>query len=196
MMLWIILCGVMLLIMLGVFIYNNLVKARNMVGTAFTHIDVQLKERHDLVSKLVETAHAYLGYECSTLDSVVAARGQAQLASQAASQRHPQDAKSLTALCNAESVLSHSLGRFFVLAENYPDLKTNQTMMQLSKELNVTESKLAFARQTYNEAVIHFNRAVESFPALLFASGLGFKRSSLLQSLESEHEHKTPNVKF
>ncbi|HPY40808.1 MAG TPA: LemA family protein [Thiolinea sp.] len=186
---------IIVVLALGIIIYNKLVERRNKVGNAFAQIDVQLKRRYDLVPNLVETARAYMAHERTTLEAVVVARNQAQQASQAV-QQEAQNTQALATLANAEAVLSHSLGRLFALAEAYPDLKADQTMLRLTEELTTTENKLAFARQAYNDAVMQLNTAIESFPAVLFASGLGFKKANLLQALDSEQERKAPVVKF
>lgn len=192
---WIILLIVLTLIVLAILIYNRLVASRNKVSNAFAQIDVQLKRRYDLIPNLVETARAYMAHERSTLEAVVEARNKAQSASQTASQ-HPNDSQALASLVSAEGVLSQSLGRLFALAEAYPDLKANQTMMQLSEELITTENKLSFARQAYNDAVMVLNTAIESFPAVLMAGALGFSKAPVLQPLESAIERQSPVVKL
>ena len=178
-----------------VMIYNRLVAQKNKVSNAFAQIDVQLKRRYDLIPNLVQTAKAYMAHERNTLEAVVEARNKAQQANQALAD-NPNDAQTLTRLAQAESHLAGSLGRLFALAENYPDLKANQTMMQLSEELITTENKLAFARQAYNDAVMEFNTGIESFPAVLFASSLGFQKATVLQPLEAEQERKAPVVQL
>lgn len=193
--LWITLVVIAVVILFFVSLYNRLVALRNKVANAFGQIDVQLKRRHDLIPNLVETARAYMGHERSTLEAVVNARNAAQAAGQLAAQQ-PGDAQALTAMAQAEGALSGTLGRFFALAEAYPDLKANQNMMQLSEELTTTENKVAFARQAFNDAVMGLNTAIQSFPALVFAGTLGFKSAALLQPLESEAERKAPVVRF
>jgi len=188
-------------IALGVFfvwalvIYNRLVALRNRVANGLAQIDVQLKRRHDLIPNLVETARGYLSHERQTLEAVVSARAAAQAAGQAGT-RDAGDEPAMAAMASAEGALSTSLGRLFALAEAYPDLKANQNMMQLSEEITTTENKLSFARQAFNDAVMHFNTALESFPAVMFAGALGFKRAVMLAPLDSDIERKVPAVRF
>lgn len=192
---WITLAALALVILFFISLYNRLVALKNKVANAFGQIDVQLKRRHDLIPNLVETARAYMTHERSTLEAVVNARNTAQAAGQLAAQQ-PGDAQALAAMAQAEGALSSTLGRFFALAEAYPDLKANQTMMQLSEELTTTENKVAFARQAFNDAVMELNTAIQSFPAVVFAGALGFTTAALLQPLESEAERKAPVVRF
>ncbi len=193
--LWITLGAIALVLLFLISLYNRLVALKNRVANAFGQIDVQLKRRHDLIPNLVETARAYMLHERSTLEAVIHARNAAQSAGQLAAQQ-PGDAQALATMAQAEGALSSTLGRFFALAEAYPDLKANQNMMQLSEELTTTENKVAFARQAFNDAVMASNTAIQSFPAILFAGTLGFTASPLLQPLESEAERKAPVVRF
>jgi LemA protein len=192
---WITLAVLALVILFFISLYNRLVALKNKVANAFGQMDVQLKRRHDLIPNLVETARAYMTHERSTLEAVVNARNTAQAVGQLAAQQ-PGDAQALAAMAQAEGALSSTLGRFFALAEAYPDLKANQTMMQLSEELTTTENKVAFARQAFNDAVMELNTAIQSFPAVVFAGALGFTTAALLQPLESEAERKVPVVRF
>jgi LemA protein len=192
---WITLAALALIILFFISLYNRLVALKNKVANAFGQIDVQLKRRHDLIPNLVETARAYMAHERTTLEAVINARNAAQAAGQLAAQQ-PGDAQALAAMAQAEGALSSTLGRFFALAEAYPDLKANQTMMQLSEELTTTENKVAFARQAFNDAVMALNTAVQSFPAVVFAGALGFTNATLLQPLESEVERQVPVVRF
>ena len=192
---WITLAVLALVILFFISLYNRVVALKNKVANAFGQMDVQLKRRHDLIPNLVETARAYMTHERSTLEAVVNARNTAQAVGQLAAQQ-PGDAQALAAMAQAEGALSSTLGRFFALAEAYPDLKANQTMMQLSEELTTTENKVAFARQAFNDAVMELNTAIQSFPAVVFAGALGFTTAALLQPLESEAERKAPVVRF
>ena len=176
-------------------IYNRLVALRNRVANALAQIDVQLKRRHDLIPNLVETARGYMAHERETLEAVIGARNAAQAAGRAAA-GDPANAQALATMAQAEGALSSSLGRLFALAEAYPDLKANQNMMQLSEEITTTENKLSFARQAFNDAVMHFNTALESFPAVLFAATLGFRPAAVLAPLDSDIERKAPAVRF
>jgi len=151
-------------------IYNGLVTKRNAYRNAFSQIDVQLKRRHDLIPNLVETAKAYLKHERETLEAVVAARNSAATAVRVAA-ANPGDPQAMQGLAAAEGALSGSLSRLLAVAEAYPDLKANQTMSQLMEELSSTENRIAFARQAYNDAVMGYNNARETFPGTLLAGG-------------------------
>ncbi len=192
---WITIAALVLALLFLISLYNRLVALKNKVANAFGQIDVQLKRRHDLIPNLVETARAYMTHERSTLEAVVNARNTAQAAGQLAAQQ-PGDAQALAVMAQAEGALSSTLGRFFALAEAYPDLKANQNMMQLSEELTTTENKVAFARQAFNDAVMELNTAIQSFPAIVFAGALGFTNAVLLQPLESEAEREAPVIRF
>jgi LemA protein len=175
--------------------YNRLIALRNRFKNAFAQIDVQLKRRYDLVPNLVETAKGYIKHERETLEAVIAARNSAKSANQRAA-ANPADAEAMTQMAAAEAGLSGALGRFFALSEAYPDLKANQTMMQLSEELTSTENKIAFARQAYNDAVMSYNTAVQSFPDNFVAGFGGFKDATLLEATESPEERKPVKVSF
>jgi LemA protein len=149
-------------------IYNGLVTRRNGYKNAYAQIDVQLKRRHDLIPNLVETAKAYLKHERETLEQVVAARNAAATAARGAA-ANPGDPQAMQGLAAAEGALGATLTRFMAVAESYPDLKANQTMSQLMEELSSTENRIAFARQAYNDAVMTYNNARETFPGLLLA---------------------------
>jgi LemA protein len=176
-------------------LYNNLVSLRNRFKNAFAQIDVQLKRRYDLIPNLVETAKGYIAHERQTLEAVIAARSAAQAAERRAA-ANPTDAEAVRQMGAAEAGLTGALGRLFALAEAYPDLKANQNMMQLSEELTSTENKIAFARQGFNDAVMGYNVAVESFPGNIVAGTFGFAPAALLESTESAEERKPVNVSF
>ena len=173
--------------------YNNLVTLRNQFKNAFSQIDVQLKRRYDLIPNLVETAKAYMKHEREALEAVIAARNQAA-ASEKRAAAAPGDVQAMAGLAGAENALNGALGRLFALAEAYPDLKANQTMMQLSEELTSTENRVAFARQAFNDAVTSYNTSCEVFPASLIAGSFGFTQASLLEIEVAERE--TPRVSF
>jgi LemA protein len=173
--------------------YNNLVTLRNRFKNAFAQIDVQLKRRYDLIPNLVETAKAYMKHEREALEAVIAARNQAQASEQRAAAA-PGDARAIQGLAGAEGALSGALGRLFALAEAYPDLKANQTMMQLSEELTSTENRVAFARQAFNDAVTSYNTSRELFPSSIIAGTFGFQQASLLEIPVAERE--APRVSF
>lgn len=169
-------------------VYNNLVTLRNRFKNAYSQIDVQLKRRYDLIPNLVETAKGYLKHERETLEAVITARNQANTANQKAA-TSPGEPGAMKDLIGAESVLTGALGRFFALAEQYPDLKANQTMSQLMEELSSTENKVAFARQAYNDAVMEYNISREKFPNTLIAGPFGFKPAVLFEiSVPEERE--------
>ncbi|MEX0680027.1 MAG: LemA family protein [Balneolales bacterium] len=175
-------------------IYNRLVALRNRFKNAFAQIDVQLKRRYDLIPNLVETAKGYMKHERQTLEAVIQARNQAQQVEKQAAQG-PGDPESMKKLAGAEQSLSGALGRLFALSESYPDLKANQNMMQLSEELSSTENKVAYARQSFNDAVMTYNTAREKFPNILFANMFGFNPAQLFE-IETTEERKAPDVSF
>ncbi|MFN0062343.1 MAG: LemA family protein [Myxococcaceae bacterium] len=191
---WLLLGGVGFLVLWGVGVFNRLVSLRNRFQNAFAQIDVQLKRRYDLIPNLVETAKTYMKHERETLEAVIAARNQAASAEQRAAAR-PGDAEAMQGLAGAEGALRGAMGRFFALAEAYPDLKANQNMMQLTEELTATENKVAFARQAYNDAVTGYNTARESFPGNLLAGSFGFQGARLLE-IENVAERVAPRVSF
>jgi LemA protein len=175
-------------------LYNGLVNLRNRFKNAFAQIDVQLKRRHDLIPNLVETAKGFLSHERETLEAVISARNSADAARTRAA-ADPGDAAAMQALTSAETGLSGVLGRFFALSEAYPDLKSNQNMMQLSEELSTTENKIAFARQSFNDAVMRYNNKCEMVPSNLVASMFGFKRAEFFE-VEAESERAPVKVQF
>ena len=164
----------------GVAIYNGLVTARNAFRNAFAQIDVQLQRRFDLIPNLVEIAKTYMSHERETLEAVVAARSAAQ-SGLAAAKANPGDAEAMAQLAAAQGQLNAGLGRLMMVAEAYPDLKANQTMMQLTEELTSTENKVAFARQAFNDAVMAYNNKREVFPSSIFAGMFNFAAANLLE---------------
>ncbi|MGM0578906.1 MAG: LemA family protein [Myxococcota bacterium] len=181
-------------VVFGIVVYNRLVALRNRYRNGFSQIDVQLKRRHDLIPNLVETAKGYLDHERETLEAVIAARQQADAAVDRASER-PGDPGAMRSLNQAEGALSGALGRLFALAEDYPDLKANQTMGQLMEELRTTENRVAFARQAYNDSVTRFNTEREKFPNVLVAEPFGFRSAELFE-MERPEEREVPQVSF
>ena len=174
--------------------YNGLVNLRNRFKNAFAQIDVQLKRRHDLIPNLVETAKGYLAHERETLEAVIAARNSAEGARQRAA-ADPGDAQAMKGLSSAEAGLSGVLGRFFALSEAYPDLKSNENMMQLAEELSSTENKIAFARQAYNDAVMRYNNKCEMVPSNFVAGMFGFQRAEFFE-VDDEAERAPVEVQF
>lgn len=174
--------------------YNRLIALRNRFKNAFAQIDVQLTRRHDLIPNLVEIAKGYMGHERQTLEAVISARNQAHAAVKQAAD-HPEDPAAIQALRGAEGSLSGVLSQLFALVESYPDLKANQTMIQLSEEFSATENRVAFARQAFNDAVMHYNIAYESFPANLIANWFRFKPGQLLV-IEDVRKSQVPQASF
>jgi LemA protein len=174
--------------------YNRLVALRNRFKNAFSQIDVQLKRRYDLIPNLVETAKGYLKHERGTLEAVIAARNAASAANVRAAAT-PGDAAAMKELSGAETALTGTLGRLFALAEAYPDLKANTTMMQLMEELTSTENKVAFARQAYNDAVMGYNTQRETFPTNMIAGPFNFAPAESFV-IEKPEEKEAPKVTF
>src|SRR6187431_423518 len=160
----------------GISIYNGLVTMRQRVGQAFADIDVQLKQRHDLVPNLVETVKGYATHERGTLEAVVQARN-AAIAAPGVEQK-----------VAAENVLTRTLRQLFALSESYPDLKANQNFQQLQTELSDIENKLAAARRFFNNTVNEYNAGIQQFPAVLFANSFGFRER---QFFDLGEERKT-----
>src|SRR5689334_1729029 len=159
-------------------IYNRLVSLRNRFKNAYAQIDVQLKRRYDLIPNLVETAKGYIKHERETLEAVTKARNIAYAAAQTAA-ANPGDAGAVKGLVSAESGLAGALSRLMVVSEQYPDLKANQNMMQLTEELTSTENKISFARQAYNDSVMVYNTDRERFPTNLIAGMFNFGPAEL-----------------
>jgi LemA protein len=174
--------------------YNALVTLRNRYKNAYSQIDVQLKRRYDLIPNLVETAKGYLQHERGTLEAVIAARNAAATANTQAAQ-NPGDATAMKNLSAAEGALSGVMGRLFALAEAYPDLKANTTMMTLMEELTSTENKVSFARQAYNDSVMAYNTRREVFPTNLIAGTFNFAPAELFV-IDKPEQKEAPKVAF
>lgn len=192
---WMVLALVAVVVIWAIAVYNRLVQLRNRIANAFGQIDVQLKRRYDLVPNLVEVARKYLQHERETLEAVISARNQARSAATQA-RAHPEQAAAVLALGSAEGVLGGAIGRLMMVAEAYPELKADQTMRELSEELQSTENRIGFARQAYNDAVLSFNDRAGQFPANLVARVLGFAQAAMLESTESPEERKAVRVQF
>jgi len=177
-----------------VFIYNRLVSLRNQFKNGFAQIDVQLQRRHDLIPNLVESAKAYLSHERNTLTEVMEARNNAVSAQKDAA-GDPADGGKIQRLGSAENMLSKALANFYAVAENYPELKANETIQQLMEELSSTENRVSFARQAYNDGVMGYNIFREQFPNNIVAGLFAFKPSSQLE-LESPEARQAPKVDF
>jgi LemA protein len=174
--------------------YNALVTLRNRYKNAYSQIDVQLKRRYDLIPNLVETAKGYLAHERGTLEAVIAARNVAVTANTRAAQ-NPGDASAMKNLSSAESALGGVMNRLFALAEAYPDLKANTTMMTLMEELTSTENKVSFARQAYNDSVMGYNTRREVFPTNIIANSFNFAPAELFV-VDKPEQKEAPKVAF
>lgn len=190
----VVLAGLLVPVFFVVGLYNGLVKKRNLYRNQFSQIDVQLKRRHDLIPNLVETAKSYMAHERETLEAVIQARNAAESARSNASP-DPGSGASVAALAAAESGLGGTLGRLFALSENYPELRSNQNMLQLQEELTSTESRVAFARQGYNDAVMAFNNKLETFPSNIVAGMFHFVPATLFE-VSDDSEREVVKVKF
>jgi len=185
---WIVIGAIVLLVLWIIMIYNGLVAMRQRVNQAFADIDVQMKQRHDLIPNLVETVKGYAGHERGTLEAVIKARN---AAIQAGSGGVAQQAA-------AENMLSGTLRQLFALSEAYPDLKANQNFQQLQSELSDIENKLAAARRFFNNAVQEYNTGIQQFPAVLLAGSLGFASKEFFDVGVEERKviGQAPQVKF
>ena len=175
-------------------VYNKLVTMRNRYKNAYAQIDVQLKRRYDLIPNLVETAKGYMAHERGTLEAVTQARNIAYAASKAAAE-NPGDAGVVKNLIAAESGLAGTLSRLMVVSEQYPDLKANQNMMQLTEELTSTENKISFARQAYNDSVMVYNTDREVFPSNLIAGMFNFAAAEMFV-VDKPEQKEAPKVSF
>ena len=182
---WIVLGVIVVLVLWIIMIYNQLVAMRQRVGQAFADVDVQLKQRHDLIPNLVETVKGYAAHERGTLEEVVKARNAAMAAQGPAQQ------------AAAENVLSGALRQLFALSEAYPDLKANQNFQQLQAELSDIENKIAAARRFFNNSVQEYNTGIQQFPAAMFAAALGFSQKEFFDLGEDRKTvSEVPSVKF
>ncbi|EKS29022.1 LemA family protein [Afipia felis] len=182
---WIIIGIIVLLVLFAFGAYNRLVALSQRVNQAFADIDVQLKQRHDLIPNLVETVKGYATHERGTLDDVVKARN-AALSAQGPAQ-----------VSAAEAQLSGALGRLIALSEAYPDLKANANFQQLQSELSDIENKIAASRRFFNNAVQEYNTGIQQMPAALFAGMFGFSRKEFFDLGESRGQlEQAPSVKF
>jgi LemA protein len=180
--------------MMVVGVYNKLVTLRNRYKNAYAQIDVQLKRRYDLIPNLVETAKGYMKHESGTLQAVTEARNVAYAAAKGAAS-NPGDVAAMKNLAAAETGLGGALSRLMVVSEQYPDLKANQNMMQLTEELTSTENKISFARQAYNDSVMTYNTDREVFPSNLIAGMFNFLPAELFV-IDKPEEKAAPKVSF
>ncbi|HET7368891.1 MAG TPA: LemA family protein [Gaiella sp.] len=173
---------VALLVIALITLYNRFVRLRNRVDNAWAQIEVQLKRRHDLIPNLVETVKGYAAHERGTFEAVTEARAAAQGA------RTPGEA------AQAEGILSQALGRLFAVAEAYPELQADENFRQLQSELAETENRIAVSRQVYNDTVLTFNNAIQTFPGVAIAGPFGFSAREFFET--DEAERAAPRVDF
>ena len=182
---WVVLGVIAVVVIWAISVYNGLVAMRQRTNQAFADIDVQLKQRSDLIPNLVETVKGYAAHERGTLEAVVQAR-QTAIAAPNVEQK-----------VAAENMLSGALGKLFALSEAYPDLKANQNFMQLQSQISDIENKLAASRRFYNNAVQEFNTGIQQFPAALFAGIFGFSQRTFFDVGENRAQlEQAPSVKF
>jgi len=176
---WIVLIVLAVIVLFLVFMYNGLVRLRNMVDEAWNQISVQLKRRHDLIPNLVNAVKGYMEFEQETLTRVVEARNAAVSAQAAGPSQAGQSAQ-------AENMLTGALRQLFALVENYPQLKANENVMQLQEELTTTENQIGFSRQHYNSTVRDYNTSIQTFPNVLLAGMFGFTGRDYFQIEEAD----------
>ncbi|CDP50111.1 LemA family protein [Paradevosia shaoguanensis] len=182
---WIILIIVVAVLGYGVYLYNDLVRNRQLTQEGWSGIDVQLKRRADLIPNLLETVKGYMSHERETLEAVTSARAAAQAGSNAT----PEERAKL------EGALTGALGRLLAVAEAYPDLKANTTFLEFQKALQGVEDEIQLARRYYNGAVRNLNVAVESFPSAIIANMFKFTKAEYFE-LENAADRAVPTVKF
>jgi LemA protein len=182
---WIILGVIVVVLLFVITVYNGLVAMRQRVNQSFADIDVQLKQRHDLIPNLVETVKGYAAHERGTLEAVIQARNAAMAAQGPAQQ------------AAAENALTGALRQIFALSEAYPNLKANENFQQLQMELTDLENKIAASRRFFNNAVQEYNTSIQRFPAALFAGALGFTEKQFFDlGAERQAVAEAPQVKF
>ena len=178
---WIVLIVIAVIAVFLIFTYNGLVRLRNTVDEAWNQISVQLKRRHDLIPNLVNAVKGYMEFEQDTLTKVVEARNAAVSAQQAGPANAQQSAQ-------AENMLTGALRQLFALVENYPQLKSNENVMQLQEELTTTENQIGFSRQHYNSTVREYNTSIQTFPNALLAGIFGFRARDYFQIAEEDQQ--------
>lgn len=186
---------ILLLILACLVIYNRLVFRRNLFKNAYSQIDSQLKHRYDLIPNLLERVKAYPRYEKEIWEAVNRARNLASAANTRAA-GNPGDPGPMKGLIDAEGVLRTALTRLFALVEGYPELKADETVLNLVEEIQSTEHKIALARQAYNDAVMFYNMSREKFPNLLVANPFGFKEAFLLDLELTPAQREAPLLAF
>lgn len=187
---WILIGAGVVLVLWSIATYNKLVRLRNGVKTSWSDIDVQLQRRYDLIPNLVEIAKGYMKHERELLENVTAARAGALEALKGA-----HDAPT-PQLMSAEANMAGAMRSFMLNVENYPDLKANTNMMQLTEEVSSTENKISFARQYYNDTVQRFNNTIEAFPSNMIAKFGGFIRANFFEVQNREQLSQAPKISF
>lgn len=190
---YVLLALIILPVIIVIFIYNRLVALRQTRQQAFADIDVQLKQRFDIVPNLIETVKGYASHEKEVLQGVTDARTSVQNAKQGTG-----NAEGLGERVAAENMLSRAMMNLFAVAENYPDLKADQNYRRLMDELSDIENKIAAARRFFNNATSELNTAIEQFPAVLFAGKFGFTKEEFFEIEDADRAklETPPEVKF
>ena len=179
---WIIGGLIVLIALFLIFVYNGLVRARNMVSNAWSQIDVQLKKRSDLIPNLMETVKGYMKHERETLKEVTEARTKFL------------NAQTMGEKARASNMMTDALKSIFAVAESYPQLRASENFKHLQEELSDIEGKIAYARQFYNDSVLEYNNSIQVFPNSAIAAPLGFMKKEFFEA--SGEERKNVKVKF
>jgi LemA protein len=172
-----------LLVIALITLYNRLVQSRNRVDNAWAQVEVQLKRRWDLIPNLVETVKGYAAHERGTFEAVTEARAAAQRAG------------TTDERAQAEGILGQALGRLFAVAEAYPELQADENFRQLQSDLNDTENRIAVSRQVFNDTVLTYNNAIQTFPAVVIAGWFGFTAREFFE-VEEAGQREAPRVDF
>ena len=180
--LWTVIILVVLVLLYLIYVYNRFITLRNRINNAWSQIDVQLKRRFDLIPNLMETVKGYMKHEKDTLKEITAARTSFMKATT------PKE------MARSENMLEGALKTVFAVAENYPKLQASENFMQLQEELSGTESKIAYARQAYNDSVLEYNDRIQTFPSKLIANLFSFKERDFFKTEGAERE--VVKVKF
>lgn len=176
MIVWIVIGVVVLLLLFGVTLYNRFVRLRNRADNAWAQVDVQLRRRYDLIPNLVESVKGYASHERETFERVTQARAAASAA------------RTVEEQAQAENMLTSALRQLFAVAEAYPELRASENFQALQAQLTETEGQIAVARQIYNDTVLSYNNAVQTFPGVIVASPFGFSKRAFLEIEESSRE--------
>jgi LemA protein len=180
--LWIVIGVVILLLLIAVSLYNRFVQLRNRIDNAWAQVDVMLRRRYDLIPNLVETVKGYASHERETFERVTEARAAASAA------------RTVEEQGQAENVLTGALRQLFAVAEAYPELRANENFQQLQGEVTATEGQIATARQIFNDTVLNYNNAIQTFPGVLIAGPFGFHARTFLEM--EEQARSVPQVDF